>query len=109
PGETALIVRRTTEMAVGGGAGIDRPIEVEVGTDAARGQVHNLRCRSLQLAFRNLSCAVSIDINRQRARHADRIGELERATICKTGWDDVLGEIARGIGGRAVDLGRVLA
>ena len=32
-----------------------------------------------------------------------------RAAVGEAGGDDVLGEIARGIGGRAVDLGRVLA
>src|SRR5262249_51254070 len=33
----------------------------------------------------------------------------DRAAFGNAGGDDVLGEIARGIGGRAVDLGRVLA
>ena len=51
----------------------------------------------------------SVDIDRQRLRHADRVGELDGAAVGEPGRDHVLGEIARRIGGRAVDLGRVLA
>ncbi len=42
-------------------------------------------------------------------RHADRIGHLHLATLGDAGGDDVLGDVARGVGGRTVDLGRVLA
>ena len=52
---------------------------------------------------------MQVDIDRQRLGHADGVGELDRAAIGKTRRDDVLGEIARGIGGRTVDLGRILA
>ena len=50
-----------------------------------------------------------VDIDRQRLGDADRIGKLDRAAIGKTGGHDVLGQIARRVGRRAVDLGRVLA
>ena len=57
----------------------------------------------------DLAGAVEIDIDRQRLRDADGVGELDRAAVGEAGGDDVLGEVARGIGGGAVDLGGVLA
>ena len=50
-----------------------------------------------------------VDQQRHRIGNADRVSDLDRAVVGEAGRDDVLGEIARGIGGRAVDLGRVLA
>src|SRR5207245_5502325 len=49
PGEAALIVRRAAEMAVGRGARVDRPVEVEVLADAARRQVHGFSYGLLEL------------------------------------------------------------
>jgi hypothetical protein len=51
----------------------------------------------------------SVDVDRHRLGHADGVGELDGAAVGEAGGDDVLGEVARRIGGRAVDLGRVLA
>ena len=62
-----------------------------------------------ELVLAHLAGAVQIDIDRQRLGDADGVGELQRAAVGETGGDDVLGEIAGGVGGRAVDLGRVLA
>ena len=42
-------------------------------------------------------------------RHADGVRDLDLAAVGKTRRDDVLGDVARRVGGRAVDLGRVLA
>ena len=77
--------------------------------DAARRQVHHLAQRLLELGLVDLAGAVQVDIDRQRLGDADGVGELDRAAVGEAGRDDVLGEIARRIGGRAVDLGRVLA
>src|SRR5690606_9308234 len=52
---------------------------------------------------------VGVDVERQRLRHADRIGELDRAARREAGGDDVLGEVAGDVGRRTVDFGRVLA
>src|SRR3954470_7373771 len=109
PGEAALIVRRAAEMAVGRGARIDRAVEVEMGADTARGQVHRLGDSLLELVLGDLSGAVGVDVDRQRPRHADGVGELQGAAIGQTGGNDVLGDVARGIRDRAVDLGRILA
>ena len=42
-------------------------------------------------------------------RDADRVGDLHLGAVGQAGGDDVLGDPARGVGGRAVDLRRVLA
>jgi hypothetical protein len=42
PGETAVMSGLATEMAVGGGLGIDRLVEPEMLADAARREAHNL-------------------------------------------------------------------
>ena len=43
------------------------------------------------------------------SRHADRVRDLHLAAISKSGRDDVLRHVPRRVGGRTVDLGRVLA
>jgi hypothetical protein len=53
--------------------------------------------------------AVRVDIERQRLRHADRIGQLDRAALGEARRDDVLREIAGDVGRRTIDLGRILA
>ena len=77
--------------------------------NAARAQVHDLQQRSLEDALGDMAGAVQIGVDRQRMGDADGVGELQRAAVGETRGDDVLGEIARGIGGRAVDLRRILA
>ncbi|EGE55812.1 hypothetical protein RHECNPAF_850048 [Rhizobium etli CNPAF512] len=110
PGERAVAAGLAAEMAVGRGLGVDRLVEVEVTADARRRQIHVLADRRFDLVFGHaLAGAVQVDIDRQRLRDADRVGELDRAAVGKAGGHDVLGEVAGGIGGRTVDLGRVLA
>lgn len=109
PGEAALIVGRAAEMAVGRGARVDRAVEIEMGADAARGQVHRLGDGLLELILRHLTGAVGVDVGRRRTRDADGVGELQRAAIGKPGGVDVLGDVARSVSGRTVNLGRILA
>ena len=42
-------------------------------------------------------------------RDADRVRDLDLAAVGEPGGDDVLRDVARGVGGRAVDLRRILA
>ena len=42
-------------------------------------------------------------------RDADRVGDLDLAAVGEPGGDHVLGDVAGRIGGRAVDLGGILA
>src|SRR6185369_3507883 len=104
--------RLAAEMAVGGGRPVDGLVEAEIGADSARRQAAKLRDladRLLELLVADLSGAMRVDIERQGLAHSDRISELDGAAARKAGGDDVLGEMARGISGRPVDLGRVLA
>src|SRR6266436_10175393 len=109
PREPALIVRGAAEMAVGRGPRVDRLVEIEMLADAARRQVHRFGHGLLKLFLGHLAGAMGIDVDRQRPRHADGVSQLQRAAAGEARGDDVLGEIARGIGGRAIHLGRVLA
>lgn len=77
--------------------------------DTGRRKVHVLADSRFDLILGDLAGAVQVDIDRQRLGDADRVGDLDRAAVGKTGGDDVLGKIAGGIGGRTVDLRRVLA
>src|SRR5205085_5262556 len=66
PGKSTIGLRRAAEMAVGSGAGVDRLVEPEVGTDAAWRQIHQLPQDARQLRFVDLPGAVEIDIDRER-------------------------------------------
>ena len=48
PGEAALAVRHAAEMAISGGAGVDRPVEIEMLANAARRQIHHLQQNLLE-------------------------------------------------------------
>ena len=48
-------------------------------------------------------------VHRDRVRDADRVGDLHLAAVGEPGGDDVLRHVARRVGGRAVDLRRILA
>ncbi len=52
---------------------------------------------------------MQVDIDRKRLGDADGVTELDGGAIGEAGGDDVLGEVARRVGGRAVDLGGILA
>ena len=76
--------RLAAEVAVGGGRRIDRLVEREMGPDAARGQaaqLSDLADRGLDRVIADGAGAVRVDIDRQRRRNADRIGELDGAAL----------------------------
>src|SRR4051812_20132170 len=109
PREAAVLLRRAAEMAVRRGAGVDRFVEAEMLADAARREPHELLQNLRQLVLVHLAGALAVDIDGQRLGNADRVRELDRATVGEARRDDILREIARRIGRRAVDLGRILA
>ena len=80
-------------MAVGGGAFINRLIQIEMRADAARRQIHQLLQDSGKLLL--VRGSRGIDIERQRFGDTDRIGDLDRAALGEPGGDDVLGEVTR--------------
>ena len=59
--------------------------------------------------LRKLARAEGLDVHRHRVRDADRVGELDQRALGEAGGDDVLGDVARHVGRRAVDLRGVLA
>src|SRR3954454_18320332 len=95
PGEAAVGIRLTAEMAIGRGAGIDRPAEAEMRADAARGEIHGVHEDGFELALVHLAGVVEIHVDRQGLGHADGVGELQGATVGEAGSHHVLGEVAR--------------
>src|SRR5262249_13653424 len=77
PGEAAVLLRLAAEMSIGGGPGIDRLVQAEVLADAAGREVHQLAQGLHQLLLIDMAGAVGIDIDRERLRNADRVGELD--------------------------------
>ena len=67
--------------------------------------VHELR----DLLVGNLAGAFGVDRDVHRLGHADRVRDLHLALARDARRDDVLRDVARGVGSRAVDLGRILA
>ena len=65
--------------------------------NAARRQADDMAQHFLQPGFRHLAGAMRIDINRQRLRHTDGIGQLQGAPPGKPGSDHILGKITCGI------------
>src|SRR5438045_2199947 len=99
-------------MSVGRRGPIDRLVEAEVGTDAARRQLPQLADaanRLLDLVVADAAGAMRVDVERQGLADANRVGELDGAARGEAGRNHVLGEVAGDISGRAVDFGRVLA
>ena len=66
------------------------------------------RTSSAMRAGRDALRPEALDRDRDRVRDADRVGDLHLAAVGEACGDDVLRHVARRVGGRAVDLGRVL-
>src|SRR5262249_23614896 len=109
PRKSSISLRHTAKMTVRSRAAVDWPAERQMFAEAARAEVDHLHDRALDIILIAPACAVKIGINRKGLRDTDRIGELEAAFICKPCCDDVLSDIARGVGCGAVHLGRVFA
>src|SRR5262249_8581406 len=73
PGEAAVLLGSAAEMAVSGGAPIDRPVELERAADVGRRQPENLRQHLCELALVDIAGAVSVDQHRHWVGNADRI------------------------------------
>ena len=106
PGEVGIV---TAEVAVGGGLAVDRAAEVEVAQDRGRPEVEHLADELLDQRLVDVVRPEGLDVDRERVGDADRVGNLDLAALGEPGGDDVLGHVARGVGARAVDLGRILA
>src|ERR1700691_5569048 len=97
-------------MAVGGGAGVDRAVQLQMLADGAGRRAADQVGQDLfQLGRVDPAGVVQVDIEAQRLGNPDRIADLDGAAVGQSGGHNVLGQVAAGIGGRTVDLGRVLA
>src|SRR5947209_10957473 len=99
-------------MAVGRGRVVDRLVQRKVGADSARSELPELSdatdC-SLDRIVSDRSGSMRIDIQGEWLGDANRIGELDRAALCKACSNDVLCEVTSGIGCRSINLRRILA
>src|SRR5689334_3829079 len=77
PGEAALVVRLAAEVAVGGGARVDRPVQLQVFADGARRRpADHLRQGDLQLRRVDLAGVVQVDVEAERLGDANRVADL---------------------------------
>ena len=111
PGEV-LPVRHAAEVAVRRRAPVDRLLQLERLDDADAGvEVERARAPSLRdLLVRHVAGAERVDQHRDRVGDADGVRDLHLAACARQlGGDDVLRDVAREVGGAAVDLARILA
>src|SRR5690606_22859631 len=87
---------------------VDGAQEVEHLQDAVRTQVEVLVHGRDDLLLGHLVRAEGLDGDGGRLRDADRVRHLNLAAVREARGDDVLRDVAAGIGGRAVDLRRIL-
>src|SRR2546423_5041842 len=106
PGEVAVV---PAEMTVRRGLCVDRTPEVEVAQDCRGAQVEVRLHEVFDAAHRDRFRPERLDEDRHRMRDADRVRDLNLAALGEPGCNDVLRDVASRVGGRAVDLRRVLA
>src|SRR6266850_4466879 len=109
--EVGLLPRqiRPTEVAVRRGLTKDGTTQTEALDDRARPEVEVLVDERADRLVGDLSRAERLDIERDRLRAADDVRELQLEAIGEPRLDDVLRDVARGVGRGAVDLRRVLS
>src|ERR1019366_3069868 len=100
---------RTAEMPVGRSLPVNRTPQIQRLDNALRGQLEIGAHQIGNLAFVNLRGAKSIDQYANRLSYANGVGKLHFTAIGQSGGNDVLGDVARHVAGRAVNLGRVFA
>src|SRR3954447_18642746 len=103
------VVVLPAEVAVGRSLLVDRTVQVEVVAEGARSQVEVVIYELNDLGARDLLVAEGLDHDRNGVGDPDRVRHLVLAAADKSGGNHVLGDVARGVGGRAVDLRGVLA
>src|SRR5438128_317104 len=97
------------EVAVGGGALVDGALQPEHVDDGRGLQVEHLAHHARDLLVRHGAGAEGVDQHGHRVRDADRVRELHLAALRQLRRHDVLGDVARHVGGAPVDLRGVLA
>src|SRR5438309_41941 len=99
----------SAEVTVRSSLPVDRTAEVEVADDRSRPEIEHLADRFLDLAGVDvLLGAVRLDLDRDRARDADRVRDLDLTAICEPSCNDVLRNPACCVCRGTVDLRWVL-
>ena len=83
--------------------------QIEHLDDAVGPQIEMLAHQLHDSLFRDLVGAEGGHRDRGRLGHPDGVADLQLALVGQPGGNDVLGHVAPGIGGRTIDLGRILA
>lgn len=96
-------------MAIGSGLAVDGAQQVQHLDDALGTQVEVGGHQLGDLGVGDDARAFGVDRDVHRACHADGVGHLDLALARQAGGHDVLGHVARGVGGAAVHLGWVFA
>ena len=84
-------------------------MKLEVVAEGAWPQVEVLVDELHDLGASDALGAVGLHHHRDGVRDADRVRHLDLAAVGQAGRHNVLGHVPRGVRGRAIDLGRVLA
>lgn len=81
PREAAVGFGGAAEVAVGRGTRINRAVKAKMRADAAGRQVHHLCDGALNLGGVHIARAEGVSIDRERLGNANRVRELNRATL----------------------------
>src|ERR1051325_2805148 len=106
PGKVGIFA---AEMSISRGLLIDRTAQLKRLDNPFRSKLEVLANKLFQLLFTDLAGSEGIYQHADRLSDADSVSKLHFATICKTGSNNIFGDVARHVTGRAVNLGRVLA
>ena len=81
-------------------------VEAESFDDGCWTEIKDHFCFFLDLGITEAKfcCVVSIDVDRYRTRNTNGIGDLNGALVCKSCRNNVFSNVARCIGGTAVNL-----
>lgn len=101
-------VRRVTEVTVRGGLQVLGLLEVELSHDNSGSEVPVVSDDVNQVSVRLLAGTVGLDKDGQGLGNTDGVRQLDQASSGKTGVDQGLGDPSGSVGGRSVDLGKVL-
>ena len=112
-GDVGPLPRKThgifAEVSAAGDVAVDRAAQFKARRDAAWAHVDMLHKPARDLFVAHAPRAKRVDHHAHRVGEADGIGKLDLAAVGQLRGHNVLGEIARHVSARAVDLARVLA
>src|SRR5690606_4930937 len=98
----------TAKVTVGGRLRVNRAKQIEVTNDRGRAEVKDLLDRGGNRRVVDLAGTEGLDVQADGLCLTDRVGNLHLEPVSEAGGDSVLGDPAHGVGGRTVDLRRIL-